>query len=549
MKPHPDPAADFAALLHGEADTNALERLAGAASVDAELARKISSELHFTGLLREALRGGTSEAGAAFERSHAQHSAGLDDMVASVEDGLADAYACDQVAKHLIEHPGRIPALRTRLAEAEWLLEALVPGKGESAFLEALETRMWAETGSDRFVDNFALRLVEVDRAAAGDGSERSVLAFPVPWFRPVWQGAAAAAVLAFGAYWVSGEFSTLLNRQAELGSIVKASPDVSWSSDLVPTASGGIVPGRYQLEQGVVSLKFDSGNELTVEGPALFDVAADATTFMHRGVALARSRDTRQASSVNSNGLNISSAVPLLGIDARAEFSTEAVVFEGGGGVCLTEGGACREMFQYESIKADLSRQRLVDVPFNPQPFAKAWELLAGVEKNMGSVRIELPGAEVAPAKGEQAEVQIYIEREHFRPEADFDVDEILVGEFATAKANPGQVLQASGDLRSYLLQLWPGAKTVDDGAEIEASVTFDHPVVGIIFSSDRLASSDDHVGRSGDKKIAIVDDRRGLEEENASLLLSNDRRTLNLRLRGGVAELDQIRVLVALN
>jgi hypothetical protein len=550
MKPHPKPAADLAALLLGEADTHIVERLAEAAAGDAELARTISSELNFTGLLREALRSSTMEAGAAFQHSQNQHAAGLAGMMNAVEEGLADAYACDQVAKHLIEHPSQIPALRSRLAEAEWFLEALVPGKGEDAFLEALETRMWAETTTDRFVDQFALRLVEVDRVSSRKEVEESVVAFPGSWFQPVWRGVAAAAALALGAFWVSGQLSSHLSRQAELGKVVKASPDASWVSDLVPSANGGIIPGRYELEQGIVSLKFDSGNEITVEGPALFDVAADATTFVHRGVALARAADDSDGSAVNSKGLNISTAVPLLGIDARAEFSTEAVVFEGVGGICLSEGGACREMFPYESVKADLSRQRFVDVPFNPQPFAKAWEHLAGVETNMGSVRIELPGSEFAPTRSDRAAVQVYVEREHFRPESNLDVDAIQVGEFSSTRANPGQMLQASGDLRSYLLELWPNAEATTDGEEVEASITFDHPVVGIIFSSDRLASSDDYVGRSRDRKTAILDDR-GLSEneDDDTILLSSDRRTLNLRLRGGVAELDQIRVLVALN
>lgn len=548
MKPHPKSAADLAALLHGEADTNIVERLAEAAANDAELARKISSELNFTGLLREALRSSTVEAGAAFQHSQNQHAAGLEGMIYAVEEGLADAYACDQVAKHLIENPAQIPALRTRLAEAEWLLEALVPGKGEDAFMEALETRMWAETTTDRFVDQFALRLVEVDRVSSRKEAEESIVAFPTSWFQPVWRGAAAAAVLALGAFWVSGQLSSHLSQQAELGKVVKASPDASWVSDLVPSASGGITPGRYELEQGIVSLKFDSGNEITVEGPALFDVAADATTFVHRGVALARAADNSEGSAVNSKGLNISTAVPLLGIDARAEFSTEAVVFEGVGGVCLAEGGACREMFPYESVKADLSRQRFVDVPFNPQPFAKAWEHLAGVETNMGSVSIELPGSEFAPARSDRAAVQVYLERQHFRPESELDVDNIRIGEFSSTRPNPGQMLQASGDLRSYLLELWPNAEATTDGEEVEASITFDHPVVGIIFSSDRLASSDDYVGHSRDRKTAILNDR-GPDEDDDSILLSSDRRTLNLRLRGGVAELDQIRVLVALN
>ena len=40
-----------------------------------------------------------------------------------------------------------------------------------------------------------------------------------------------------------------------------------------------------------------------------------------------------------------------------------------------------------------------------------------------------------------------------------------------------------------------------------------------------------------------------RGLDSGSDQILLSDDRRTINLKLNGGDLEVDQIRVLVALN
>ena len=86
----------------------------------------------------------------------------------------------------------------------------------------------------------------------------------------------------------------------------------------------------------------------------------------------------------------------------------------------------------------------------------------------------------------------------------------------------------------------------TEKEGAEeeVETSLTFDHPVVGVIFSSDRLDSSDAAVGSALEEA-----GRRGLDSGEDEILLSEDRRTLNLRFRGGGDHAEQVRVLVALN
>lgn len=293
--------------------------------------------------------------------------------------------------------------------------------------------------------------------------------------------------------------------------------------------------------------MRMFSGSQLTVEGPAIFEVGEDASTFVHEGIALARVSSTDLGISLRSKGLSISESARLIGIDARTEGTTEAIVFDGDGGICLTEGGKCRELSEFEAIKVDHLRERLVDVPYNPRAFSNAWALLSGVEHNLGSVRIEMPGAEISSDRGKEGEVQIYVENESFRPERDLEVDQVVVGEFSVAEANPGQQLQAKGELRSYLLQLWPSE--TGEGGEVETSLTFDHPVVGVIYSSDRLVSSDSSVGspisHAGDR----VSGKRGMDSGNDEILLSQDRRTLNLRFKGGGAQAEQVRVLVALN
>lgn len=526
-------------LLHGEADEEITARLAKHAGEDPAMARRVSEELEFSEMLRQTLRG-SEISRAELDANRESDNAEIGDLVARVVDGSATSFECDQVVKHLWENPEAASELRRSLIVDEWISEAISESKSGEAFIEALETRMWAETTQDHFVEDFTARLdSEID-------PPENVVAFPGSWVAPLVQVGAVAAALAIGAFFSVQHL--VGSGEPMVASVVKASSDASWSQDSAPVQDGSLKSGRYQLDSGVVSLKFSSGSEMTVQGPAMFDVNADSSTFVHHGVALARQKNADMGISLHSKGLSVTDSAQLVGIDARAEKSTNAILFEGDGGVCLTERGICRELYEKESIKADLDRDKLVDIPYNPHAFAKAWELLSGVEKNMGSVRIEMPGSEVGPSKDAGGKVQVFVENDSFRPDKQMEVDRIRVGEFASAETNPGQALQSKGDLRSYLLQLWPSDGSAD-GKEVEASLTFDHPVVGVIYSSDRLASSDGSVGSSITHVGEEFNDVRGLDSGNDLILLSKDRKTLNLKLKGGASEIDQIRVLVALN
>ena len=550
MKPEATGSELLQRLLHGEPDAADVAALAARAEADPGFAREIAGELAFSSMLKEAIRSGAADEGARFAASLSSAALPMDDLLARVKEGSATSYECDQVVKHLWDSPAAATQLRRDLAMEEFFHEALSDSKSGMAFIQSLETRMWAETRRDHFVDDFAKRLERELTPVVEEAEGGKIVPFPGGWGLTVVKMGAVAAVLALGSFFgvqVMLDRSAARSALAPVASVVKTSSGVTWSGDVAPSADGSIQSGLYHLSSGVVSMRMSSGSELTVEGPAIFEVGDDASTFVHEGIALARVSSTDLGISLRSKGLSIAEPARLIGIDARSEGATEAIVFNGDGGICLTEGGKCRELSEFEAVKADHVRERLVDVPYNPKAFANAWALLSGVENNLGSIRIEMPGAAIASEQGSEGEVRIYVENESFRPESDLEVDQVVVGEFSVAEANPGQQLQAKGELRSYLLQLWP--TEAGEGDEVETSLTFDHPVVGVIFSSDRLVSSDSSVGSPVSLAGDDFNGNRGMDSGNDEILLSQDRRTLNLRFKGGGARAEQVRVLVALN
>ena len=362
----------------------------------------------------------------------------------------------------------------------------------------------------------------------------------PFPWGATIAKMAAVAAVFAFGAFMLAEQVSQKIGNEP-VASLVKASDNVRWKGNLAPDANGGVQSGQYELSSGVIALKFPSGGELTVEGPAAFRVDEDGSAFVYHGVALARANTPDNAINLQARGINVLEQAPLIGIDARSEFSTNAFVLSGDGGICMNDGATCRSLFEFEAVKADYTRDKLVDIPYNPRAFSKTWELLSGVQTNLGDVRIELPGTEPTRAPGE-GEVRVFVENDSFQPAGGLEVDLLPAGQFAAVGSNSGKAIETKGELRSYLLQVGPS-----NDKSVEASLTFEHEVVGVIFSSDRLESSDQSVGSSMRDLGGDFSRVRGLDYGSDELLLSDDGRTLNLRLQSGGQQLDQVRVLVA--
>ncbi|MEM6917213.1 MAG: hypothetical protein AAF491_11665, partial [Verrucomicrobiota bacterium] len=367
-------------LLHGDASESTLRALADEAKSDPELAERIRLELEFSEILRVAVKDGNLGASPDFFESKAAFEQSEEDLFAKVCDGQISEVEGNQLAKSLLDNPEKVALLKRRLSEDEWMREALSLSRSEDSFVEALETRMWAETRQDHFVDDFRNRL---DReVTAQEAAVDNLIELPVSWAPTVWKMAAVAAVVSLGAFFVAQLGVKRLPSAEAVAQIVKTTDDVRWVGTQVPGPEGQVETGRYELERGIVALRFAEGGEMSIEGPALFEVKDDETAHVHYGIAMARNEEPDSGIRLKSNGLIISEPVPLIGIDARSEYSTEAIVFAGDGGIC-SEDGNCRSLFEFEAIKADRTRDRLVDIPYNPRPFEAGWGLLSGVEKN----------------------------------------------------------------------------------------------------------------------------------------------------------------------
>ncbi len=553
-KLHSDDDELLLELLHGEADELLLEELSQRAANRESFGERISEELRFSEWLRQVLReqgGAVRDPGTVWKGDLVSAALEESELVARVCEGDATVFECDQLTKRLWEKPDTTRDLRRRLAEDEWLREAVSRDRSEQAFLESLQTRMWAETKEDHFVDDFA-NLLDREMSLDTDSTPPdNIVSFSSGWPSTVLRLLTAAAVVGIGAFLAGQVVARRMAAPgsasvASVGAVVKSTDDARWGDGTQPDQEGRMLPGVYELSRGIVSMRLSGGADLTVQGPARFEISPDATAEVLSGIALAKASDGDTGVRLRSRGLSISKTTQFVGIDARDTDRTEAIVLGGGAGVCLTTSGKCRALSEFEAVQVDHFRDKLVDVPYNPRAFSKAWAMVAGVEDNLGPVRVELPGLINASIGEESGDLRVVLENESFRLSDELQVDSLPNGSFAVAEANHGASLAPDSELRSYLLQVPSKERSGRDNGERETSLTFDHPIVGIIFSQDRLESSDAVVGATSIREQGLIG--RGLTSGEDEILLSEDRRTINLRLRGDGEMAEQVRVIVAL-
>ena len=549
-------------LLDGDLASHEEAELLRLCEAKPERIPELQSELELAELIRQASKDEASAAGTLVRPIEAIIGPAPKDDFDELMQRLLSGEASDSDFEQLARHGWRSPEARRELFRSlrqdDLLHQSASKARSAEAFVEALATRMWAEQEEDAFVEGVASQIIqlhpEVPTVIEEEAQGRPV-ASPVSYFGG-WAAAAAAAILLTAALLFQPGGDGPVSTVAE---IARVDGEVKWAESseqpvfTTDTEEGRhcLVPGRYTLESGVVSLVFLSGAEMTVEGPADFEIIGEQEAFVHSGLAILakNSAEPTNRFRLQTDALDLGDQGETIGLIADGSNAAEAVIFDGDGRVCLPENAACREMFALEPIRADPARGKLFDIPYNPAVFAKAWQAMSGVVASMGPVNLVVPGSEDQGQPNN--EVQVIVEKSHFVSQGEIEVDTLDPGQLGNGTDGAGRMLKPEDrEFRSYLVRLRSDGSLDPDDA-VEASLTFDHDVVGIIYSPERLAESDSLVGMVVDQDAGVSFRNQGLDSvlESDQIVLSDDRRTLDLRLKGdGEHSLDHVRILVAL-
>jgi len=463
-------------------------------------------------------------------------------------------------------------------AELAELVDAVCEDRATDAELARLEALL----KSDRAAQQFYLRRMhllgllkwELGQAAERDAMQqlkrmRSVAEPATPSVAPAapivgpaksartsWKSFAVAAslLLAFGLAVINmprhntGPLTPQLAvvRYAQSVDAIWATAHVVGTPDSIPQVGDALPPRELHLISGIARFDFQDGASVTLEGPAWFTVVSGQRGILHRGRLTAHAPPQAIGFRIDTPSMAVVDLGTVFGLSADGG-AAEVLVFDGEVAVSTTDNQAGsptkRLIAEGKAARVEAGRDQIGDAQFNAAQFERTWPVSYGVVDATGQVRFVEPAPRIIPRKFEDNDhLVVFPERESIVLDAALPVAVDRPGTYSGPFDPQAGKLAAGTRLRSYLMQFNPVGRNKDDVFEMQGSITFERPILGLICTTTELSHTD--------KLFTPRDEWRpgrggGGVEHGDTVTLSPDRRTLHVRLTAAAAN-DQIRVLV---
>ena len=306
------------------------------------------------------------------------------------------------------------------------------------------------------------------------------------------------------------------------------------------------------RLKSGLVRLEFDSGVEVTLEGPAVYKLFDIANTKLMSGLLTATVPPGAEGFTVDTPSAQVIDLGTSFGIDLTNDGFSNVSVFDGKVEVApLDSKGPIamerRLLSEGESVRIGTG-YKVEDVEFDPRPFEKVWPFASGIVGSTDTLSFVPPWPrKIRFVKSDQV-IFVRPEGRTVQLKTELKVNISAPGEYAKLEDLSPKTLQANETVRSYILHFSPETPLVERRAKrVTGSITFDRPVLGMIVRHDELLATSRRFGRRG---LGEAHQRRELnlrgDETGDRITLSEDRKTVNLDLISPRRSSDLIRVIV---
>lgn len=477
-------------------------------------------------------------------------------------DGELSEEQLDAFATRLQENPELIESVRRELEFIDLIEQSTAPERSFQAFINGLETRVHAEETAGEFIAELLPKLKAIDEREA----DRKIVPFPfpLPFARRSWAGVAAAAaavaaLIAIPAVLINRDGGNLQAVQA-VATMGKISEDAVWerTSESIEWADGSqVMAGTpVRLRAGTVRLNFENGNTVTIEGPADLRIMSSSEGFLREGKVLAQVSPENDPFVIHAPNLEVSVDGATAGVSVSEGNHVEASQLSQNGAASTRQSdGMLSRIRPGETVIASPSMAGLASVPFDHRPFHNHLPLLSGVESYSSPVQFGIPGAPARTSADDASDqpgaIHVVLESDRLRLRERLEVDLVPGSEVAN---HDKPAIENRKQVRSYLVQLGTTQRQQPVGADgfVEASITFDRPILGVSTTADTLDDSDSLTGHEeGTMTLAslgLAD--RGLQTGDRVQITGDGGRTLDLHMKlGARTSLGQLRVFVASN
>ncbi|MEM7011678.1 MAG: FecR domain-containing protein [Verrucomicrobiota bacterium] len=304
---------------------------------------------------------------------------------------------------------------------------------------------------------------------------------------------------------------------------------------------------GTIQLDSGMVRLLFDSGVEVTLQGPAEFELVEPDLMILSSGLLTANVPPGAEGFRVDTPTAQVTDLGTAFGIHLDEDGASHVSFFDGEVEVEEPRTGVTTMLTEGEEVVVTTDH-KVESVSLDVTPYEKLWPVSTGIESSTGSFELAPPWPRRMPLL--TSDDHVFVAPDGYRVALDrqLQVNISEPGEVALPGDFSPTAIPANKPLRSYILHYRPETESPRRfPIRLEGTITFDQPIVGLIVANEEFAAA---AGRFTKRKAGEKHPRRQLELSGDSkgdrIELSDDMKTLRVDLAGSRKAFDVIRVVV---
>lgn len=331
---------------------------------------------------------------------------------------------------------------------------------------------------------------------------------------------------------------------------------DATWEDDHSSQSGDRLDAQTIRLQSGIVQVQFDSGVEVTLEGPAAYELQSIDRTKLAYGLLSATVPPGAEGFRVDTPSAQVIDLGTAFGIELDRDGLSKVSVFDGEVEVVTDKDRQKRLLTEGQSVELS-SDGSMSDIAFETQRFEKLWPFSSGIVKSTGAFRFAPPWPRSVNRIQSDRRVFVLPEGYATRLHAPCSVDITEPGKYTKATQLLPSDIPTDRRVRSFLLMFNPEVSAdapinrprplIRDLELVEGSITFQQPILGVIVQDKTLFATD---GRFSLRSAAGLPFGQGLELDakrvSDIITLSEDRRTIDLSLMSFGRRGDHVRVIV---
>ena len=423
----------------------------------------------------------------------------------------------------------------------------------EGQLRELTEIMRESPSARDEYLKLVDLHATLATDIATASSAKQHVAAKPLAMPRRRWIPLAStivalSACLLIAVKWFGANSPD--DRPGTFATVAQAT-EVVWDSDQF-VVGNRVGPATMQLKSGLVRLEFDSGVEVTLEGPCIFKLGDITNTELKRGLLTATVPPGAEGFTVETPSAQVIDLGTSFGIDLTNDGFSNVSVFDGEVEVAAlrpSESDAAERILLSEGDSVRIGTDyEIEEIEFDSKPFEKMWPFASGIAGSTDTISFVPPWPRKLRYVKSDEQIFVRPEGHPTQLETGLKVNISMPGDCVEIVDLSPAILQENEAVRSYVLHFSPETQLVERRARrVTGSITFDRPVLGLIVLHDELLASSGLFGR---RRAGEAQQRRELnltgDEGGDRVTLSQDRKTVTLDLISPRKTSDLIRIIV---